>query len=76
MANRIWIELDKPESKEHAEEQCRLANKLLKRLGLEVMEFWWSSGAYYLTLNDSQMFVKCVDRGHWFNLDKLAWGMT
>lgn len=76
MTNRIWIELAKPENDEHANEQCRLANKLLKRLGLEVMEFWWGYGGksitYNLTLNDSGMYLVCADRGHWFNLDKLV----
>jgi hypothetical protein len=45
-------------------------------LGLEVMEFWWGYGGksitYNLTLNDSGMYLVCADRGHWFNLDKLA----
>ena len=72
MTNRIWIELAKPENDEHAHEQCQLANKMLKRLGLEVMEFWWGYGTYNITLNDSGMFCKCPDRGHWFNLNKLA----
>jgi len=72
MKNRIWIELDKPESIEHADEQCRLANKLLERLGLGEMAFWTDYGTYNITLNDSNMFLKCPDRGHWFNLDKLA----
>jgi hypothetical protein len=76
MTNRIWIELEKPENDEHAHEQCQLANKMLKRLGLEVMEFWWGYGGksitYNLTLNDSGMYLVCADKGHWFNLDKLA----
>jgi hypothetical protein len=74
MTSRIWIELDKQESLEHGEEQCKLANKMLKRLGVESMEFWIDpiKLKYNITLNDSGMFAECSDRGHWFNLNHLA----
>jgi hypothetical protein len=76
MASKIWIELEKPTSLEHAEEQCKLANKMLKRLGLETTEFWVGLGpgrpVYNITLNDSGEFMECSDNGQWFNLNRLA----
>ena len=73
MMNKIWIELDKPTSVEHAEEQCKLANKMLQRLGIEAMDFWVPGCLRYnLTLNNSGMYTECIDNGYWFNLDKLA----
>ena len=76
MTSRIWIELDKPTSLEHGEEQCKLANKMLERLGVDKMKFWIGLGpgkmVYNITLNDSGMFAECPDRGHWFNLNRLA----
>ena len=76
--NRVWIELQPPRTLEHGEEQCRLANKMLKRLGLDVAQtfFWVGLGpgrpTYNFTLNDSGEFMECPDNGQWFNLTKLA----
>ena len=74
--NRVWIELDPPKNVEHGQEQCRLVNKMLKRLGVDKQEFWVGLGpgraTYNITLNDSGEFLECLDHGHWFNLDKLS----
>jgi hypothetical protein len=76
MTSRIWIELEKIKSQEHGEEQCKLANKMLKRLGLNTTEFWVGLGPgrpiYNVTLNDSGEFMECPENGQWFNLNRLA----
>lgn len=75
MANKIWIELAKPTSKEHAEEQCALANKMLKKLGFKHYEFFvdfdWAY-RYSLVKDEAGGFVELADNGHWFNLDIAA----
>jgi hypothetical protein len=49
---------------------------MLERLGVDKMKFWIGLGpgkmVYNITLNDSGMFAECPDRGHWFNLNRLA----
>jgi hypothetical protein len=74
--NRVWIELQPPKTLEYGQEQCRLANKMLKRLGLDKEEFWVGVGpgrpTYNITLNDSGQYMECPDNGQWFNLTKLA----
>lgn len=73
--NRIWIELEEPKSSEHAELQCTLANRMLKRLSPTTsMAFWWSADArrYCLTVDSAGCYVTLPDRGEWFNLDHLG----
>lgn len=76
MTNRIWIELDKPKDDAHAETQCELANKLLKRMFGEdaYYKFWYapSKKRYCLTTSVAGTFTELADRGQWFNLDYLA----
>jgi len=72
MSNRIWIELDKPKSEEHAQKQCELANKMLVKLGITTMHFWAGKRGYNITTDSAGSFLECSDRGHWFNLDHIA----
>lgn len=70
--NRIWIELDKPFDKEHADKQCELANNLLKRLnGNEPgdSKFWWSEHEKRYCYGGNHGYTVLADRGQWFNLD-------
>lgn len=72
MNNRIWIELDKPSSKAHAEEQCRLANNMLAKLGKKgPQKFFWLPGSGYCYGDDSG-YNDLPDNGTWFNLDWLG----
>lgn len=70
--NRIWIELDKPRDKAHADKQCELANAMLKKLGAKTSEFWWSERDHCYCYGDNMGYVTLSDRGHWLNLDFLA----
>lgn len=70
--NRIWIELDKQKDEAHAEEQCALANKVLKKLGFKHYEFWVGKRGYCLTKDEAGGYLDCPERGHWFNLDYAA----
>jgi hypothetical protein len=71
--HRIWIELVRPQSAEHANHVCELANNMLKRLFSPdtTFAFWWndSKGCYCLTKDEAGGFLELADRGHWFNLD-------
>lgn len=72
MQNKIWIELDKPKDKLHATEQCRLANLMLARLGVDTTkeEFFVSNHGYCFGGNFG--YLDLPDRGHWFSLDFLS----
>lgn len=72
MKNRIWIELDAPKNLEHANEQCRLANVMLSRLGdTHGKEFFYMEMEGYCYGGD--MGYECLtDNGKWFNLDYLG----
>ncbi len=75
MSNRIWIELDEPKSKDHAEEQCRLANNMLRKLGVaEPIGFWWfeRKRRYCFTQDVVGGYKELTDRGEWLNLDFLG----
>lgn len=68
--NRVWIELERPTSKEDGDKQCELANNLLKRLhGPDTgLSFFWSEhkGMYAF---GNVSFTYLSDRGTWLNLD-------
>lgn len=71
--NRIWIELDKSKNKAHADEQCRLANKMLARLGdMAGREFFYSEHDRCYCYGGNMGYETLPDRGVWFNLDYLA----
>lgn len=75
--NKIWIELNKADTFEEAQAQCDLANKMLKRLGLEHDTFVASNhqrytGTFYNHQVSNGSYTELDDRGQWFNLDYLA----
>ena len=75
--NKIWIELNKADTFEEAQVQCDLANKMLKRLGLEHDTFVASNhqrytGTFYNHQIGHGSYTELDDRGQWFNLDYLA----
>ena len=75
--NKIWIELNKADTFEEAQVQCDLANKMLKKLGLEHDKFVASDEQRYCrTFYNYQVsigsYTELDDRGQWFNLDYLA----
>ncbi len=72
MTNRIWIELDKSTSEEHAQKQCDLANKVLKKLGFKHYEFFPGKRGYCLVKDEAGGYIELADNGHWFNLDRAA----
>lgn len=77
--NRIWIELDKAENKEHGELQCKLANALLTKL----YDFKYDgemNGFFYMPEGKNKnmycfasggTYRTLGDRGEWFNLDNI-----
>ena len=69
--SRVWIEIDKPESKEHGEEQCRLANNMLKRLGARGQSFFYDkrTEGYSLETSLDGCYTELEDNGSWFNLE-------
>lgn len=74
VSNRVWIELEKPTSKEHADEQCRLANRMISRLAKpgdmpKEEGFFYSEIEKRYCYGGHHGYVVCVDNGHWFNLD-------
>lgn len=74
--NRVWIELDKPKDKEHAEKQCRLANNMLKRLCVKpedmTSKFFYSEHSRTYCFGGDYGYIELPDHGHWFNLDSLG----
>lgn len=76
LCNTIWIELEKIENKQHAEEQVKLANTMLRRLGITVMHFWVGERRGGLTYNiqtsEAGTYLECIANGHIFNLDHLG----
>jgi len=77
--NRVWIELEYPDTKLPTAEYHRLAkeradraSKMLKRLGVEfgVPVFWFpDKAAYCFTIDNGGSYVQASDAGHWYNLD-------
>ena len=72
MENKIWIELDRPKDKLHAIEQCRLANLMLARLGVDTNKdkFFASKRGY--CFGGAFGYLELPDCGHWFSLDFLS----
>jgi hypothetical protein len=79
--NLVWIELPKPENKEEAEEYCRLANNMMRRLvgdrNWNGSHFFWSEHKnMYCFGGGAGTFKYLSDRGEWFNLDYLGRELT
>jgi hypothetical protein len=75
--NRVWIELERPasgEGDEVAEQRAELANKLMRKLGIEHDVFAWMAEkkTYIHQYSENAGFVYLNDSGEWFNLDYLA----
>lgn len=87
MPNKIWIELDNPkankdlktaeQAKAFADEQCRLANNMLKRLRDDESNpseqvFYWSESDRCYCWGGPMGYETLPDHGKWFNLDYLG----
>jgi hypothetical protein len=71
----VWIELPKPKGKEEAEEYCRLANNMMRRLVGEdwgKAHFFWSEHKCMYCFSNGTTFKYLSDRGEWFNLEHLG----
>lgn len=68
--SRVWIELEKPDNQEHGEEQCRLANNMLERLGAKGQSFFYDTRTlgYSLETSPGGCYKELEDDGEWFNL--------
>lgn len=69
---RIWIELDAPTNKAHAEEQCSLANVMLQRLGVTAGRFSWNDTRKHYCFGTAMGRAALTDRGEWFDLEYLG----
>jgi hypothetical protein len=67
--NRVWIELEKPCTKEQGDARAALVSAMLRRLGLEVGRVWWSEHEARYCFGDAMGYIVLSDHGHWFNLD-------
>lgn len=74
--NRVWIELEKPRDKAHAEQICELANRLIERLSRDGVaterKFFWSEREWQFCYGGDMGYSTQVDRGIWLNLDYLG----
>jgi hypothetical protein len=74
----VWIELPNPASHAHAIELCDLANKMVRRLGVEVgtegvSGFGWDAHRHQYTFGSGgHSYIGLKNRGAWFNLKFLA----
>jgi hypothetical protein len=78
---KVWIELERPtpeEGDEVGEQRAKLANKMLRKLGVPHDVFsWWPNDPdkrrYIRTVcPESGAFTWLSDNGDWFDLEKLA----
>lgn len=69
---RIWIELDRPESPEHAKELVTAANAMMAKLGCHDEVFAILDGKYIHQMPNGAGFYHMPDRGDWFSLEFLA----
>lgn len=72
--NRIWIELDKPRDAQHAEQICKLANRMLQRLckpedADSLPTFDYDAKQFKFTYGGPMGHELLSDNGKWFNLD-------
>ena len=74
MNNKIWIELNR--DADNMQEQCDLANKVLKKLGIShKFELLKGNGVTEALILDSPNgggYIELPDGGHWFSLDYIA----
>ena len=68
----IWFEFEHPRSKEHAQEICAKANKMLGKLcEMHGNEFFWIEGKGF-NFGGDMGYESLPERGKWFSLDWLA----
>ena len=69
-ANRIWIELEKPENAKRAHEVCKLANNVLHRLFPSSAKlFFFDEKKKQFCYGDDGGYLEMPDRGVWLNMD-------
>lgn len=69
---KVWIELEKPKSPEHARELVTAANAMMAKLGCHDEVFGIIDGRFVHNLSDNAGFIVLNDNGEWFNLEYLA----
>ena len=70
---KIWIELDKPASKQDAEINAILASKMLHKLGCSrAYSFFWDDKAKQYCYGGAMGYETLLDNGKWFDLNKLS----
>ena len=73
---KIWMELPKVETLEEADAYCKLANTMLRKLGVPRDPFYASehkrANTFYNYSNSPSMFSELSERGVWMNLEFLA----
>jgi len=79
MQYKIWIELPEVKTLEEAEDHCKLANKMLNKLGVLSSKtrrlFYAHESKRYNTFynySESQITTQLTDRGVWLNLEYLS----
>lgn len=71
MEDKIWIELPKPLSTEHANRVCDKANVMMKKLGVRRTFLWMEDKKSYI-IEDDCGFYYLHEHGSWFSLDYIA----
>ena len=79
MPKNIWIELDKAESFEEAQEYCELANKIMEKITGEKHKPFFAvekqkhtNTFYNYSSSPFGTYTELDDRGVWLNLELLA----
>ena len=72
--NRVWIELEKPRDDAHAQEICKQANNMLRRLsdGPFEAKFIWAPEKKRYLYGSNMGYSVLTDNGEWFNLEYMG----
>jgi hypothetical protein len=70
--NRIWIELERPKDAAHAELIAKLANNVLRKIGIATRAFFWDEKDQIWCFGNDMGYTTLGDNGEWFNLDYLG----
>jgi hypothetical protein len=76
--NRVWIELERPKDDHEGDKRAAQATLIMRAFGDAITTFWWNKrqGVYCLTIDTGGSYLELGDRGHWFNLDRIADHLT